>query len=100
MINSSVALVRKLKDFFDRRIGLWAWQRVKITHFGQGEDDPYEFVGIEFAHQGRRFALQAVSPEDAPPLGKVELRQLGGDARVVGDLGEATFREVHEAITA
>lgn len=100
MINASTALVRRLKDFFDRQIGLWAWQKVRITHFGRGEDDEYEFVALEFEHEGRGFALQAVGPEDAPPLGKLELRERHGTRRVAGALIEDTFGEMERTIKA
>jgi hypothetical protein len=100
MINNSTSLVRKLKEFFDKRIGLYSWDRVRITHFGQEEDDEYEYVAVEFDHAGKRFAIQAVSTEDAPPLGKIELRAMQGSQRVSGALSDETFGRMQAVILA
>lgn len=89
MINNSTAMVRKLKEFFDRDIGFYAWDRVRVTHIGKGEEDEYEFVGAEYPNRGRTFSFQVVSPEDAPPLGKLEMRS--GTSRIAGPLCAETF---------
>ena len=79
MINQSTALVRKLKQFFDQRLGLNVWDQGEITHFGQGEDDIQEFVAYRSTINGKRFTLKVIPPEEEPPLGRIDFHMAGVD---------------------
>lgn len=98
MINASTAMLRKLKEFFERSIGLHAWDRVTITHFGKTDDEDHEYVTLGFVHNAKRYELEAIGPEDAPPLGSVELR--GGAQRITGVLSDETFARISRCLSA
>lgn len=100
MINASTALIRKLKEFFENHLGLHAWDAVKVTHTGKTEEEEYEYVAIEFPRNGNRFRLEAIGPEDAPPLGSLELRNVHSSEAVRGSLSEETFGKIHQALLA
>jgi hypothetical protein len=100
MINKSTALLRKLREFFEMRLGLNAWNGVRIVHFGQEEDDASEFVQIEFDRNGKTYLLQAMSPEDAPPLGILEFKQRGVAGNITGPLCDETFSMINDRLRA
>lgn len=79
MINQSTAIVRKLKQFFDQRLGLNVWDQGRVTHFGQDEDDIQEFVAYQSEINGKRFTLKVVPAEEEPPLGRIEFHMRGAD---------------------
>lgn len=100
MINKSTSLLRKLREFFEMRLGLNAWNDVRVIHFGQHEDDASEFVQIEFDRNGKTYSLQATSPEDAPPLGSLELKQRGVSGNITGPLSDQTFSMINDRLRA
>lgn len=79
MINQSTALVRRLKQFFDQRMGLNVWGQGEVTHFGQDEDDVQEFVSYRSVVNGKHFTIKVIPPEEEPPLGRVEFHMRGAD---------------------
>lgn len=78
MINQSTALVRKLKQYFDQHFGLNVWDGsgVKLVPC-DGDDGDSEAVVYESSVSGQPFTLRVVSPDDDPPLGRIEFRTRG-----------------------
>jgi hypothetical protein len=79
VINQSTALVRRLKQFFDQRMGLNIWDQGKVTHLGQDDDDVQEYVEYRSTVNGKRFTIKVIPPEEEPPLGRVEFHMHGAD---------------------
>lgn len=100
MINNSIAMLRKLREFFENHLGLHAWNSVKVTHTGKTEEEEYEYVAIEFPRNGKQFCIELIPPEDAPPLGRLELRNMHSDEHVRGPLSDETFGKIHQALLA
>jgi hypothetical protein len=64
VINQSTALVRRLKQFFDQRMGLNIWDQGKVTHFGQDDDDVQEYVEYRSTVNGKRFTVKITPADD------------------------------------
>lgn len=99
MINASVAMLRKLHEFIEQEFGLGSWESVTVDHTGQGENDEYEFVRINFCRDGRAYIIEVTPPNDELVLGRVDLIETKGPAGS-GPLSAETFKCIGRHIKA
>ena len=116
MIRSESALLRHAQDFFlSDLVGLYSWDRVKITAPELRETIPpnvdyrkrrqlmEERQGLgRFLEQVRvcfdPWELVIFSSMERPPLGEVILREFNGGEVIRGPLDPATWRQIGEWI--
>jgi hypothetical protein len=97
MITASVAATRKLRELFERQLGLSIWDQGKVS-VRHGEDDEVESLVYRGEVNGRRYAIRVVSTDDHPPLGLMELT-LGAKAVAAGAFDDLTFASFKPHLT-
>ena len=105
MIRPAVALLRSLREFFEREMfGTLSFDGVKILRCGKGsgqeEDDEREMLQVSFRAGNASRRITMLGSADAPPLGQISLTSADDGEAISGPIQPETFQRIKARLAA